>query len=144
MAANGAGHQVGIEFLQVQTMCDSRAEAMALARAAVEARLAAGSQVAGPMASTFWWNDEVERSEEWFVFFKTTADRCKELIEFISERHTYDEPEIVATEFVAGSPSFLAWIAEETRPWDSGGARPGVPRPREAAAGAQTTSDVPS
>ena len=80
MAATGAGHQAGIEFLQVQTMCDSRAEAMALARAAVEARLAAGSQVAGPMASTFWWNDEIERAEEWFVFFKTTADRAVDMI----------------------------------------------------------------
>jgi periplasmic divalent cation tolerance protein len=116
MAANGASHQVGIEFLQVQTMCDSRAEAMALARAAVEARLAAGSQVAGPMASTFWWNDEIERAEEWFVFFKTTADRCKELIEFVAERHTYDEPEIVAVPIVAGVAAYLNWLREETRP----------------------------
>src|SRR5271165_1735244 len=88
MAGNGAVHHAGIEFLQVQTMTDSRAEAMELARAAVEARLAAGTQVAGPMASTFWWNEEIERAEEWFVFFKTTTDRVEELITFIADRHS--------------------------------------------------------
>jgi periplasmic divalent cation tolerance protein len=144
MAGTEAGRRENCGYLQVQTTTDSRAEAMELARAAVEARLAACGQVAGPVASTYWWDEEIERAEEWFVFFKLPADRYEALAEFLAERHSYDEPEILATPFVAGSPSFLAWIAEETRPWDSGGARPGVPRPREAAAGAQTTSDVPS
>src|ERR1019366_2027531 len=64
-------------------------------RAAVAARPAACGQVAGPVASTYWWNDEIERAEEWFVFFKLPADRYEAL---------------------AGSAAFLAWIAEETRP----------------------------
>ena len=89
---------------------------MDLARAAVEARLAACGQVAGPVASTYWWNDELERAEEWFVFFKLPADRYDELAAFLAERHSYDEPEILATPFVAGSASFLGWIRDETRP----------------------------
>ena len=100
----------------MQTTTDSRAEAMDLARAAVEARLAACGQVAGPVASTYWWNDELERAEEWFVFFKLPADRYDELAAFLAERHSYDEPEIVATAIVAGSASFLGWIRDETRP----------------------------
>ena len=116
MAVNGTGQPGGIEFLQVQTTTDSRAEAMELARAAVEARLAACGQVAGPVASTFWWNEELERAEEWFVFLKTTADRYAELAAFITERHSYDEPEIIATPIVAGSDAYLSWITEETRP----------------------------
>jgi periplasmic divalent cation tolerance protein len=88
---------------------------MELVRAAVAARLAACGQVAGPVASTYWWNDEIERAEEWFVFFKLPADRYEALAAFLTERHSYDEPEIVATPFVAGSASFLTWITEETR-----------------------------
>jgi periplasmic divalent cation tolerance protein len=118
MAGNGTVHHAGIEFLQVQTMTDSRAEAMELARAAVEARLAAGTQVAGPMASTFWWNEEIERAEEWFVFFKTTADRVEQLITFIADRHSYDEPEIIAVPIVAGATAYLDWLRDETRPDD--------------------------
>jgi periplasmic divalent cation tolerance protein len=124
MAGTYAGRRESGECLQVQTTTDSRAEAMELAKAAVEARLAACGQVAGPVASTYWWNDELERAEEWFVFFKLPADRYEALAEFLAERHSYDEPEIVATPFVAGSPSFLGWIKDETRPRD-------VPHPRE-------------
>src|SRR5215468_4324937 len=79
MALSDAGHRGESEYLQVQTTTDSRAEAMELAKAAVEARLAACGQVAGPVASTYWWNDELERAEEWFVFFKLPADRYETL-----------------------------------------------------------------
>lgn len=116
MAASDAGQFAGSEYLQVQTTTDSRSEAMELARAAVQARLAACGQVAGPVASTYWWNDELERAEEWFVFLKLPADRYEELAAFIKQRHSYDEPEILATAIVAGSASFLRWIRDETRP----------------------------
>ena len=138
MAGTDAGRRDSGGYLQVQTTTDTRAEAMELARAAVEARLAACGQVAGPVASTYWWGDEIERAEEWFVFFKLPADRYEALAEFLAERHSYDEPEIVATPFVTGSPSFLAWITDETRL-----AGQGVPRPREAdAADAPAPSDI--
>jgi len=130
-----AGPESG--YLQVQTTTDTRAEAMELARAAVEARLAACGQVAGPVASTYWWNDEIERSEEWFVFFKLPADRYEALAEFLAERHSYDEPEILATPFARGASSFLGWITDETRPRDSG-----VPRPRDP--GPSDASDAPA
>ena len=116
MAGSDAAQRGGSEYLQVQTTTDTRAEAMELARAAVEARLAACGQVAGPVASTYWWNDELERAEEWFVFFKLPADRYDELAAFLAERHSYDEPEILATPIVAGSASFLGWVQDETHP----------------------------
>jgi periplasmic divalent cation tolerance protein len=134
MAGNDAGRRESGDYLQVQTTTDSRAEAMELARAAVGARLAACGQVAGPVASTYWWNDEIERAEEWFVFFKLPADRYEALAAFLTERHSYDEPEILATPFVAGSPSFLGWMTEETRPRDAGAAGPPGPPPRDAEA----------
>jgi periplasmic divalent cation tolerance protein len=133
MAGTDAGGRESGQYLQVQTTTDSRAEAMELAKAAVEARLAACGQVAGPVASTYWWNDELERAEEWFVFFKLPADRYEALAEFLAERHSYDEPEILATAFVAGSASFFSWITDETRSRDSD-----VPRPRDPQA-----SDAP-
>ena len=117
MASQGsavAGTEV--QYLQVQTTTDSRAEAMDLARAAVEARLAACAQVAGPMASTYWWDGGVERAEEWMLMLKLPTDRYQELADFLAERHSYDEPEIVAVPIVAGSPAYLGWLTEETRP----------------------------
>jgi periplasmic divalent cation tolerance protein len=103
-------------FMQVQTTTDSRAEAMELAHAAVQARLAACAQVAGPIASTFWWEDGIERVEEWLIMLKLPADRYDELADFLTERHSYDEPEIIAVPIVAGSAGYLDWIEDETRP----------------------------
>ena len=105
-----------VQYLQVQTTTDSRAEAMELSRAAVEARLAACAQVAGPVVSTFWWEGDLERAEEWLLMLKLPAARYQELADFLTQRHSYDEPEIVATPIVAGAATFLTWIEEETRP----------------------------
>ena len=47
---------------------------------------------------------------------KLPADRYDDLAEFLTQRHSYDEPEITATAIVAGSSSYLDWLEEETRP----------------------------
>jgi periplasmic divalent cation tolerance protein len=107
---------LGAQYLQAQTTTDSRAEAMELSRAAVESRLAACAQVAGPVASMYWWDGALERTEEWLVLFKLPADRYDELAAFITERHSYDEPEIIALPIVTGSRAYLNWLREETRP----------------------------
>jgi periplasmic divalent cation tolerance protein len=114
-AAPGPVPGAGQRYVQVQTTTDSRAEAMELARAAVEARLAACAQVAGPVATTYWWEDAIERAEEWLLLLKLPAAGYQQLANFLTERHSYDEPEIVATPIVAGSETYLSWIADETR-----------------------------
>jgi periplasmic divalent cation tolerance protein len=106
----------GPQFFQVQTTTDSRAEAIELGHAAVAARLAACAQVTGPISSTYWWEDSIERAEEWLILLKLPADRFDELAEFLAERHSYDEPEIIATPIVAGTTAYLSWVEDETRP----------------------------
>ena len=118
------------EYLQVQTTTDSRAEAMELSRAAVESRLAACAQVAGPVASVYWWDGALERTEEWLVLLKLPGDRYDELAAFITERHSYDEPEIVALPILAGSTAYLNWLREETRPAQGALGRQGPGRAR--------------
>ena len=116
MPGNSPAADAEPQFLQVQTTTDSRAEAIELGNAAVAARLAACAQVTGPIASMYWWEETIERSEEWLIFLKLPADRFDELAEFLTERHSYDEPEIVATPIVAGSAAYLGWVEDETRP----------------------------
>jgi periplasmic divalent cation tolerance protein len=101
-------------YVQVTTTIDSRQEAATLARSAVEERLAACAQLVGPIASTYWWEGEIESAEEWMVLFKTTLDRFEELATLIAEQHSYDTPEIIATPVVAGSAEYLGWVTEQT------------------------------
>jgi periplasmic divalent cation tolerance protein len=116
LAGSAGPASPGPAFLQVQTTTDSRAEAVELGRSAVRARLAACAQVAGPVVSTYWWEGDLERAEEWLLLFKLPAARYQELADFLAQRHSYDEPEIVATPIVAGSAGYLSWLEEETQP----------------------------
>lgn len=113
MARQGQAAVPQAGYFLVQTTTDSRAEAMALGHAAVTARLAACAQVSGPVASTYWWEDELERAEEWLLVLKLPAHRYDAVAEFLTSEHSYDEPEIIATPIVAGSPTYLNWLDEE-------------------------------
>jgi periplasmic divalent cation tolerance protein len=54
----------GVGYCQVVTTTDSAEAADALARGAVEARLAACGQVVGPITSTYRWQGAVETARE--------------------------------------------------------------------------------
>jgi periplasmic divalent cation tolerance protein len=103
-----------MDAYQVLTTTDSQEEAARLGRLAVERRLAACAQVAGPVTSTYWWQGALETATEWHVWLKTTRARLDSLIALIRSEHTYDVPEIIATPIVAGNPAYLEWIAAET------------------------------
>jgi len=102
------------ELLQVQTTAPTREEADAIAGALVDGRLAACVQVVGPITSRYWWDGRVQVAEEWLCLAKTTAARYPQVEAAIRDRHPYAEPEIVALPIVAGSPSYVEWVARET------------------------------
>lgn len=101
-------------YLQVTTTTESQDHARALARQIVEARLAACVQVLGPIQSTYWWNNDVEIAQEWMCLMKTTASAYPALESFIRQEHTYETPEITASEIATGSSEYLVWIGEQT------------------------------
>jgi periplasmic divalent cation tolerance protein len=100
--------------VQVTTTTDSRQEAAEIAKSAVRERLAASAQLVGPVASTYWWEGEIEHAEEWMVVLKTTSERFDELADLITEQHSYDTPEIIALPVTAGSADYLSWVTEQT------------------------------
>lgn len=108
-------------YIQVTTTTDSRQEAATLAKSAVQERLVACAQLLGPVASTYWWEDEIESAEEWMVLFKTTVPKFQELAGLITDLHSYDTPEIIATPVVAGSADYLRWVSDQTTALDGDG-----------------------
>ena len=99
------------EHVVVMTTTDDPEEAAALARALVEARLAACVQ-AMPIASTYRWEGAVETADEHLLLVKTRADRVVEVKAFLDERHSYDTPECVVVPVTDGLPGYLAWVDE--------------------------------
>lgn len=103
------------EFCQVSTTTDAREAAEALVRSAVTARVAACGQVIGPIGSTYWWDGEVQRAEEWLILFKTPTDRAEALQAHIVSHHSYQVPEVIHTPITGGHSAYLSWLTAQTR-----------------------------
>ncbi|MFE4536247.1 divalent-cation tolerance protein CutA [Streptomyces scopuliridis] len=104
------------DLLQVSTATENREDAERLARSVVEARLAAGAQIVGPVISTFWHQGEFGTGEEWQLLFKTRADRYADLEAHVVRHHPWKNPEVSAVPIVAGSDAYLRWVARTTEP----------------------------
>jgi periplasmic divalent cation tolerance protein len=102
------------DFLEVRTTIDSPEAAQKIADALVSARLAACVQVSGPITSTYWWQGKMEQAQEWLCTAKTRRDLYPALEQAIRQAHTYDEPEILASQIVTGSRGYLDWVERET------------------------------
>jgi periplasmic divalent cation tolerance protein len=88
-------------------------EARALARLAVERKLAACVQFL-PMQSVYEWEGTVQEDAEYLVLFKTHRDVYARLEAMIAEQHSYDVPEIIALPIAAGLPAYMQWIGATT------------------------------
>lgn len=102
------------DYLQVHTTADSRETAAHLAGSAIAARLAAGAQVSGPVASFFWHQGESGEGEEWQVTLKTTTACYPALEAHLIAEHSWTNPEVTAVPLVAGSQAYLDWLARTT------------------------------
>lgn len=100
------------DFIQVSTAAETRDAALALARSAVGARLAAGAQVIGPVTSVFWHLGEYGEGQEWRLVLKTTADRYSALETHLIDHHPWANPEVVAVPIESGSADYLSWIRQ--------------------------------
>jgi periplasmic divalent cation tolerance protein len=105
-----------VEYIQLCTTTERRDDAEMISKEVVEKRLAACAQVLGPITSTYWWKQRIEKTEEWLCIMKSRSDLFKELEEAIKSIHPYEVPEIVAVPIVLGSQSYLAWLEQEIKP----------------------------
>lgn len=106
-------------YVQALTTVPNADEGAALARSITSERLAAGVQIIGPIRSLYWWQGSLRDEQEWQLVIKTTRALFEALEAHIRANHSYDTPEIVATEILTGSDSYLAWISAETRKIDA-------------------------
>jgi periplasmic divalent cation tolerance protein len=103
-----------VALVQVLTTLPTRDEAMALAHAAVDARVAACVQLIGPIASVYRWEGKVEEAEEYLCVLKAPSKGLARLAAFVRGRHPYDTPEITALRSAFVDERYLAWAQAET------------------------------
>src|SRR5262245_753713 len=94
----------------VLSTAGTEAEASRIARALVERRLAACVNVVPGVSSTYRWRGAIQTESEWLLVVKTRKDRFEEVRAAIRELHSYEVPEIVMLDVVAGDAAYLAWL----------------------------------
>ena len=97
----------------VLVTCSSAAEAQRIARAVVEARLAACVNILpGAVLSIYRWKGKIESARERMLLIKTSRSRLAKLRAAVERLHSYDVPEFVAIAIAEGSTAYLAWLEE--------------------------------
>jgi periplasmic divalent cation tolerance protein len=106
----------GSSCCQVTATFPDETGARQAATTLVGERLAACAQIAGPIESTYRWDERIETATEWYGHFKTTKARAPDLRARLREIHPYDTPEIIVVPIADGDPAYLRWIEDSVAP----------------------------
>lgn len=99
-------------LVQLLTTFADREAALAVARAAVEARVAACGQLIGPITSVYRWEQAIRQEEEYMCVMKVPSESLEALTAFVRDRHPYDTPELTALPSTYVDERYLAWARE--------------------------------
>ena len=100
----------------VLTTCGSQKEARRVARALVESKLAACTNIVqAPVESVYRWKGKVESAQEFLLIIKTSRARFRALEKKIRQMHSYKVPEIIAIPIASGSRDYLKWLSDSIR-----------------------------
>ena len=99
----------------VMSTCAAEADAERLARALLDARLAACVNVVPGVRSFYHWKGEIESQAEFMLIIKTSRDLFPALCAEIEKLHPYEVPELLALPVLAGAENYLSWLESNLR-----------------------------
>ncbi|MBK1832750.1 divalent-cation tolerance protein CutA [Roseibacillus ishigakijimensis] len=91
------------------------AAARSVVRELVERELVACGTILPGATSIYRWEGELCEEEEVLVLLKAAGEQYPAIEKALGDLHPYDEPEIVALDFAAASPGYLAFLLGESR-----------------------------
>ena len=92
------------------TTVATEAKAREIAKAALEARLAACVQLF-PIQSLYVWKDELREDAEIALHLKIRSEDFPALQALIHRLHDYETPEILRIDIAEGDPAYMDWMA---------------------------------
>ncbi|MGQ0569555.1 MAG: divalent-cation tolerance protein CutA [Armatimonadota bacterium] len=103
------------EPLAVLVTASSADEALCIARALVDERLAACVNVVPGLQSIYRWQGQVEQADEVLLVVKTVRHLLQAVVERVLTLHSYTVPEVIALPVQGGSAAYLAWVGDSVR-----------------------------
>jgi periplasmic divalent cation tolerance protein len=96
-------------FIIVLTTVETEQQAEELVQRILEKKLAACVRLQ-KIKSHYWWNGEVQHSDEYLLSIKTKTELFPNVSEFIKQNHPYEIPEIVQIPITDGSDEYFEWM----------------------------------
>ncbi len=103
-----------VEEIVVLITCPNEDEAVKIAGAVVEEKLAACVNIIKNIRSIYKWEGKLQDDTEVLMIAKTHKDRFDGLQKRVKELHSYDVPEIISLSITDGSEDYLSWIRRST------------------------------
>lgn len=110
-----------IDYIAVFITAANENDAVKLAKALVEGRLAGCVNIIRNIRSIYIWQGKTEDEQEVLMIAKTQRKLFPALSEKIKELHSYTVPEIIAIPLGDGSADYLKWLAEATGEFSENG-----------------------
>jgi periplasmic divalent cation tolerance protein len=101
------------EKILVLSNCGSEEEARRVARALVEARVAACVNIVPGIQSVYHWQGAIQEDSEWMLVIKSTRPMFESLAAELRKSHSYQVPEVLAIPLIAGDQNYLDWMDRE-------------------------------
>lgn len=98
------------DYFVALTTVAGEEDAVRLARALLDRRLAACVNVLPGVRSLYRWKGVIEDDREHLLVIKTSAGRYPALAAALEELHPYEVPELLALPIEAGAEKYLSWL----------------------------------
>ena len=95
--------------------CAKKRQAQRIARELVRHRLVACVNLTQQIKSVFWWQSNIESSDEILLIAKSKKSMIQKIVRLVKSLHSYQVPEIIALPIVGGSSDYMRWLNESVR-----------------------------
>jgi len=95
----------------ILSTCSSGEEAEKVARALLEAQLAACVNIVPGARSLYRWQGAIESAAEFLLVIKSSRELFDAAKKAIEAAHSYEVPEVLALPVVDGADNYMNWLA---------------------------------
>jgi len=95
----------------IETTCETREQAQAIAQKLVESRLVACCQL-NDISSYYLWKTALNTEAEVLLRMKTSTKKIEQVVSLLQDIHPYDVPEILVYEAESPGQEYQDWIDE--------------------------------
>ena len=94
----------------VYVTVNSKEHALELAHGLVSKRLVACANIFEAMTSVYFWQNNIEESEEVVLILKTVSENLENIEHYVQKHHKYETPCILSIKVEKGNEEFVKWV----------------------------------